>query len=209
MFQFSNYYQSNEISFLRVFFDGMVSNLISISLIIGILIIILIIIVLFLITWTCFMFVALCVYLIIIQIFAYFYLNSKLHRFLSKRGKGKFAATLGIGLIISLLLALLSIYLGIVYLLAFDYSVNKNMGMHLTSVILPFFTYLVLQFFLRKTAFAKKSRAGFDQFGETGLDSLFLPLFLFLVLSPIRNASTSLYNKYGIDVKETESSEKI
>ena len=155
------------------------------------------------------MFVALCVYLIIIQIFAYFYLNSKLHRFLSKRGKEKYAATLGIGLIISLLLALLSIYLGIIYLVAFDYAVIKNMGMQLTSLILPLFTYLVLQFFLRKTAFAKKSRAGFDQFGKNGLDSLFLPLFLFLVLSPIRNASTSLYNKYGIDVKETESSEKI
>jgi hypothetical protein len=201
MFQFFNYYRSDEISFFRAFFDGMVSNLISISLIIGIFIIILIIIVLFLIAWFCFLFDAFCVYLIIIQIFAYFCLNSKLHRFLSKREKEKYSATIGIGLIISLLLSLLSIYLGIIYLLAFNYPVPKNIGMLLIPT-LPLFTYLVLQFFLRNTTFAKKSRAGIDQFVKNGLDSLLLPLILFSFF-------TSLYNKYGIDVKETESSEKI
>ena len=114
MFQFSNYYQSNEISFLRVFFDGMVSNLISIIVAIGIAIGLCVTMFIGFYSMLSLIFMFLCVDVIIIQIFAYFCLNSKLHRFLSNGEK--FAAKLSVGLIISLLLALLSIYLGIIYL---------------------------------------------------------------------------------------------
>ncbi len=199
MFQFFNYYRSDEISFLRAFFDGMVSNLICIFIIIGIVIFFIIGIVILLILLLGYLFNLLCVYLIIIQIFAYFNLNSKLHRFLSNGEK--FAVKLSVGIIISLLLTLLSIYIGIVYCETFDHK-DTPFGYYITTLILPFLTYLLLQFFLRNTAFAKKSRNGVDQWSKSGLNILLLPLIFFAPFTP-------LFNKYGLDAKETESSEKI
>ena len=194
MFQFHNYYRSDEISFLRAFFDGMVSNLICIFIIIGIGIYIFLGIVILLIVLIGYLFNLLCVYLIIIQNFAYFNLNSKLHRYLSNGEK--FATKLSIGIIISLLLTLLSIYIGIVYCETFDHK-DTPFGYYITTLILPFLTYLLLQFFLRKSAFAKKSRNGFDQFLKNGFHVLLLPLIFFVPFTP-------LFNKYGIDVKKTE-----
>ena len=170
MFQFFNYYQSNEISFLRAFFDGMVSNLILPFVAIGIYIGFTGLVYVML----SYFFIGLYVYVIIIQIFAYFYLNSKLHRFLSN-GK-KFAAKLSAGLIISLLLALLSIYLGSVYFEVIIETIKPG-GARWFFLLLPFLTYLILQFFLRNTAFANKSRNVDDQsLIKTRLGIILLPL---------------------------------
>ncbi len=148
MIQYHDYYRSDDISFLRAFFDGMVSNLISISMILGFIIIVL----------ASFLFNFLFILIIAAYIFPYLYLNSKLHRFLSN--SKNFTAKLSIIIIISLLLAL-SIYLGILYHEAFIYK--NHILLRLTYLYLPLFTFLVLEFFLRNTTFAKKSKAGNDQ----------------------------------------------
>ena len=188
MFQFSNYYLYNEISFLRAFFDGMVSNLIlpfvAIGLFIGI----------YYFCMSC-LFIFLCFYVIIIQVFVYLSLNSKLHRFLSNGEK--FAAKLSVGIIISLLLALLSIYLGIVYWEATSETVKPG-GARFFFLFLPLSTYYLLQFFLRNTAFAKKSRNGVDEFIENGFHVPLIPFVFFVVFSPLLNYI------YGINVKDTE-----
>ena len=149
--QFLDYYRSDDISFLRAFFDGMVSNLISISMILGFIAFVTI----------SFVFIFMGILCILFEIFFYMYLNSKLHRFLSN--SKNFTAKLSIVIIISLLLALalLSIYLGILYCEA----IKENHGLlYLTHLFLPGFTWLVLNFFYQKTTFSKKSAAGLDQF---------------------------------------------
>ena len=194
IFQFSNYYQSNDISFLRAFFDGMVSNLILSLLATGIMIGLIGLMVGMFIgfySMLSLIFMFLCVDVIIIQIFAYLSLNSKLHRFLSNGEK--FVAKLSVGLIISLLLALLSIYLGSVYWEAILETIKPG-GARFFFLLLPLSTYYLLQFFLRNTAFAKKSRNGVDQLSKSGLKILLFPL---LFIAP-------LLDIYGIDAKETE-----
>ena len=149
--QFLDYYRSDDISFLRAFFDGMVSNLIFISMILGFIAVVII----------SFVFIFMGILCILGEIFFYMYLNSKLHRFLSN--SKNFTAKLSIVIIISLLLALalLSIYLGILYCEA----IKENHGLlYLTHLFLPGFTWLVLNFFYQKTTFSKKSAAGLDQF---------------------------------------------
>jgi hypothetical protein len=188
MFQFSNYYLSNEISFLRAFFDGMVSNLILPFVAFGLVIVV----IGFCALVMSIIFTFLCVYVIIIQIFAYLYLNSKLHHFLSNGEK--FAAKLSVGIIISLLLALLSIYLGSIYLDAIIETVKPG-GARFFFLFLPLSTYYLLQFFLRNTAFAKKSRNGVDQWSQNGLNVILFPLGLI---------GLQMFYDNGIEAKETE-----